>query len=210
MFKLTKYINQNRLIIIILTFSVMFSSLAAAAKNAKEDIAQSVVRLHVIASSDSEADQALKLKVRDRILSESAEIFKNAEGPKEALKKANEESERLRLAAEEVISENGYDYKVQVETGEFLFPLKNYGEIMLPAGRYNAVRIVIGEGQGKNWWCVMFPPLCLAKGTVKLSEDSDAYLKSHLTKGEYDLIKSSSEPTVEIRFKLVEILKKLI
>ena len=204
-----KYINKNRLIITVLTLTLAMSIISAAAKNAKADIAESVVRLHVIANSNSEFDQALKLKVRDRILKEAAEIFESSDTPTLALAKAREQSLCLSLAAEEVLKENGCNYKVRIETGEYSFPVKSYGEITLPKGRYNALRIVIGEGRGKNWWCVMFPPLCLVKGTVKLSEDSDAYLKSHLTKGEYALIKNNQAPNVEIRFKLLEILKKL-
>jgi len=203
------YINKNRLIISILTFSIIFSSLLAFADNAKTNIKDSVIRLHVIANSDSDLDQALKLKVRDRILKETSEIFKNSNTPSEALEKANAISEHLRLAAKEVLKENGCDFDVKIQTGTFSFPAKNYGEIMLPAGNYNALRVVIGEGKGKNWWCVMFPPLCLAKGTVKLTEESDAYLKTHLTKCKYDLIKCSDTPRVEIKFKLLELLRKL-
>lgn len=199
------YINKNRLIITVLIFSVVFSSLAAAAKTAKENIADSVVRLHVIANSNSAVDQSLKLKVRDRILSEAADIFQSADLPSEALKTAEAESERLRHAAMSVLKENGCDLDVRIETGTFAFPARNYGEIMLPAGCYNALRVVIGEGMGKNWWCVMFPPLCLAKGTVKLSDEADAYLKTNLSKSEYALIKSTAEPEVEIRFKLLEL-----
>ena len=204
-----KYINQNRLIITILIFSIVFSSLLAYADNAKVNIADSVVRLHVIANSDSDFDQSLKLKVRDRLLKEGSEIFKASKTPEEALEKAKSHKEHLICAAKEVLKENGCDLNVKIETGTFSFPAKNYGEIMLPAGRYNAVRVVIGEGKGQNWWCVMFPPLCLAKGTVKLSESSDAYLKSKLTENEYDLIKTSDKPQVEIRFKLLELLTKL-
>lgn len=203
------YINKNRLIITILTFSIIISSLLAFADNAKSNIKDSVIRLHVIANSDSEPDQSLKLKVRDRILRETSEIFKTANTPSEALEKASAKGEHLRLLAKEVLKENGCNFDVKIQTGTFSFPLKNYGEIILPAGNYDALRIVIGEGKGKNWWCVMFPPLCLAKGTVKLTEESDAYLKTHLTKGEYDLIKCSDTPRVEIRFKLLDLLSKL-
>lgn len=199
------YINKNRLIITVLIFSVAISSMFAYADNAKCNIAKSVIRLHVIANSNEEADQALKLKVRDRILKEAAGIFTTALEPEEALKKATKEKSRLLSAAKQVIKENGYNYNVEIQTGNFTFPAKNYGEIMLPAGNYDALRIVIGEGKGKNWWCVMFPPLCLAKGTVKVSKDSDAYLKSHLTESEYKLIKSDSNQGVEIRFKLLEL-----
>ena len=203
-----KYINQNRLIITILIFSIVFSSLLAYADNAKTNIANSVVRLHIIANSDSDFDQSLKLKVRDRLLKEGSDLFKTSKTPEEALENAKSHSENLICAANEVLKENGCNLDVKIETGTFSFPVKNYGEIMLPAGRYNAVRVIIGEGRGKNWWCVMFPPLCLAKGTVKLSDDSDAYLKSKLTDNEYDLIKTSDNPQVEIRFKLLELLTK--
>ena len=201
------YINKNRFIITILIFSFVFSSLTAIFDTAKANISDSVIRLHVIANSNSLPDQNIKLMVRDRILKDSGDLFKTAESPSDALEKAISQKEKLLNSAKQVLSEQGLSPDIKIETGSFPFPAKNYGDIMLPAGRYNAVRVVIGEGKGKNWWCVLYPPLCLAKGTLTLSQDSDAYLKTRLSENEYNLIKTNPHQQVEIRFKLLEIFK---
>lgn len=205
-----KYININRFFLAVLALSVMLSSFLAYADNTKEDISETVLRLHVIANSDSAADQALKLKVRDRILAESGEIFKETQSRKEAVSKAKEYSSVITAAARDEILKNGCDYDVRIETGNFSFPQKRYGQIFLPAGNYDAVRVIIGSGEGENWWCVMFPPLCFTQGTVKLSEESKAYLKAGLSEGEYSFITdSSNEADIELRFKILEILSAL-
>ena len=100
--------------------------------------------------------------------------------------------------------------KFHPETGEYKFPQKTYGAITLPRGRYRALKVIIGEGKGKNWWCVMFPPLCFAKGTLSVSKSSKSYLESKLSSDEYNLICSNQNFSApEIRFKTAEVIKKL-
>lgn len=205
------YINPKRLFIVILIFSVALSCLAAYADSSKQDIASAVFRLHVIANSNSDADQALKLKVRDRIIKETTTLFSNAKTASEAEKIAKENAFYLKKICRSEIAANGSNQSVRLETGEYAFPQKNYGSITLPQGSYRALRVVIGEGGGKNWWCVMFPPLCFARGTVRLSEKSESYLKCRLSPAEYNLIKSGkTAETPEVRLKIAEIFKKLI
>ena len=201
------YINKNRFIAFILFLSLLFSFLFSSLSSAKENISDSVLRLHVIANSNSKEDQALKLKVRDRILSDTKDLFKNTQSPSDALDKAKSKKDLILASAKAALKENGSAYDVKVKIGENSFPIKSYESITLPEGKYTSVSVIIGNGEGKNWWCVMFPPLCLVKGTVSLPEKSDNYLRENLSKSEYALIKNDSELPFELKFKIVEILK---
>ncbi|WP_054695177.1 stage II sporulation protein R [Syntrophomonas palmitatica] len=126
-----------------------------------QSLADGVLRLHVIANSDSPGDQALKLAIKDRIVEEMRPDFSKAHDAAEARQMAIREKDRIQAVAETVMQAEGYDYPVNVYIGEFNFPAKSYGNLVLPQGNYQAVRVVLGEGQGKNWWCVLFPPLCM-------------------------------------------------
>jgi len=127
----------------------------------EQNLADSVLRLHVIANSDGPADQALKLAVKDDIVQFMKEEFIDTSNAAEAKQLAEKDIPKIKAVAEAKIREQGYDYPVEVYVGEFDFPTKSYGNMVFPQGKYQAVRVVIGEGQGKNWWCVLFPPLCL-------------------------------------------------
>jgi len=126
-----------------------------------EDIRQNLLRLHVIASGDTQKEQELKLKIRDAILSAGADIFSENDDLIKARSKAEKNIEKLQSIAESTLRSNGYTYPVEIEVAECYFPTRQYENITLPAGKYNAIRVIIGEGKGKNWWCVMFPPMCL-------------------------------------------------
>lgn len=172
--------------------------------NVNSSLSQGIVRLHVIANSDSDGDQLIKLKVRDAILAHA-----NADFTKKSEVAAQLDS--YKQIAEDVIAQCGCDYAVDVQYGNFKFPTKHYDNISLPAGNYDAVRIVIGEGKGQNWWCVLFPPLCFVDGTT---DDSDAAkkMRSMLSSSEYDIITAKSENgsvPVNIKFKIVEVYGKL-
>ncbi len=205
------YINKTRFFILTVILTLIFSFLLSYAKNVNRDLSESVVRLHILANSDSAADQALKLAVRDRILSEASYIFENTQDPKAALSAAEQNSQLIRGIAEDEIRRQGYSYTASVKVGRFAFPTKVYGDIMLPAGKYNAVRIEIGSGSGKNWWCVMYPPLCFTDGVVSVSDENRQKLKDSLTADEYSLITGKSDRAipVEVRFKIVEIFQNL-
>lgn len=126
-----------------------------------EGVRERVVRLHVLANSDSGEDQALKLKVRDAILAASADWQDTAHTADEALALAQERLPTLQAVAQEVVAAEGYAYPVQVEVCRAYFTTRQYETVTLPAGTYDAVRVIIGEGKGQNWWCVMYPPLCV-------------------------------------------------
>ena len=127
-----------------------------------DQLAEKVVRLHVIANSDSDADQALKLQVRDRVLERAEALLRQCESRQDAEKLLESRLFELRRIALEEIRDNGFDYDAVVRLTEMDFPTREYDSFTLPAGKYLALRVVIGEGAGRNWWCVVFPPLCAA------------------------------------------------
>lgn len=191
-----KYITASVAIGLIFTLLCGFVRFEAGCEN----IRGSVLRLHVLANSDSDADQALKLKVRDALLRVSAELFASAENLEESERIAGENLDLLRQTAERVIAENGCRDSVRVSLGRADFNTRVYENATLPAGAYDALRVVIGAGKGKNWWCVMFPPMCLPA-----AEKTDL---SHVVEGESLEITEHGEQ-YEIRFKAVEIYEKI-
>ena len=170
------------------------------------NIADSVFRLHVIANSNSKEDQELKLKVRDELLSYMNIISKDSTSKQEAMQIANEHKEEFTQIAEKVIKENGYNYTVNVQIGKADFPTKYYGDITLPAGTYDALKVQIGEAKGQNWWCVMFPPLCFVDvSTGIVPDNSKQELKQSLDNEEYDLISKTDNNEISFKFKIVEL-----
>jgi len=125
--------------------------------------AQDLIRLHVIAHSNMPQDQELKLRVRDAVLLEAKRILGETSAKEQAYKLLSENAGELERCAQEAVFASGFDYPVQVKMGSFLFPDRVYGDLLLPEGRYDAVRVEIGAAGGDNWWCVLFPPLCLAE-----------------------------------------------
>ena len=160
-----------------------------------DEIRSAVVRLHVIAHSDAPDDQRLKLAVRDALLEEGKAIAA-AQTKQAAEQSLQAELQQYRETAKRVIAAHGYNYDVSVSLESAVFPTRTYGDVTLPAGTYDALRVVIGDGNGKNWWCVMFPPLCLpAAQDGKALEDvlgEDACRLVHET------------PRYELRFWIVE------
>ena len=128
-------------------------------------LADSVLRLHVIANSDSLADQALKIKVKNKVVETMYSKFSTAQSQQEAWQMAVQNQALIEEVASQAVTEYGYSYPVQVEIGEYEFPTKTYRNLVLPQGSYEAVRVVIGEGEGQNWWCVLFPALCIISST---------------------------------------------
>ena len=170
------------------------------------DNSSGIVRLHVIANSDSEKDQTVKLAVRDALLSLSEELSGNSEL---SLAFADEHKAELTAAANAVLLEHGCNYSCEVVTGNFHFPTKSYENITLPEGDYDAVRVVLGTGSGQNWWCVMYPPLCFtdsAKGAV--SDENKEKLSELMGSAEYQMI-SDENIQVKPAFKAVEIWQSL-
>ena len=163
-----------------------------------------VLRMHVIANSDSDEDQALKLKVRDAVLERGAELFDGTVTADEAKAKIEPQKAELEAAAREVIEREGYDYPVSVNVVNEYFATRCYGDLTMPAGRYTAVKVVIGEGAGHNWWCVAFPSLCLSATSEEFADKAaGAGFPDSLT-GALD-----GEEKYEVRFFLLDALGEL-
>ncbi len=181
------------------------------AEDVNAGLSQNLVRLHVVANSDSASDQALKLKVRDAIIDYMKDKLANSKNISETRDIINSNLKNIEELSIKVIKENNSSYGVKASLGNYSFPTKTYGDIALPAGEYQALKVVIGEGVGANWWCVLFPPLCFidaTHGTIPDSVKQD--LKSSLTKEEYKLITTADNEEdipVKIKFKVVELLE---
>lgn len=192
---ITKTLLFDLALLLGLIISISISS-AAKLETTCDDIRSNVLRLHVIANSDSKEDQELKLKVRDVLLSTGSDLFSGSADVSSAKEIANSEISTLEKAAQRALIENGCDDSVHIEVGHSRFPTKTYGSVTLPAGEYEAVRVIIGKGEGHNWWCVMFPPLCLP------AAEGETELDDVLSPDALKLV--SSNPKYEIRFKIVE------
>ena len=169
------------------------------------ELAGQVIRLHVIANSDSREDQVLKLEVRDRILERAQELYPEHATLTEARAALEESLSELSRIGEQTVKEAGYDYPVTAQLTQCWFPTKEYEDFALPAGDYTALRIVIGEGEGQNWWCVAFPPLCLGAASQSVEEAAQA---GYFDTDQTALITGASEGYV-LKFKGMELLGEL-
>lgn len=174
-----------------------------------DNLYNSVFRLHVIANSDSEEDQNLKYIVRDSLLNYMNEKCKNISSKDDIIQYAKNNLTEIKQTAENTIKENGYNYPVVVEIGNYEFPTKWYGDISFPEGFYDALRVKIGKAAGQNWWCVMFPPLCFVDSTTGIVPDSSKQaLKETLSDENYKIISESENSDITIKFKLIEFFEK--
>lgn len=200
---------KTTLLIMFLLFVYVLIAASSYTKAVCTDIANNVFRLHVIANSDSEEDQKLKYIVRDSILSYVNGILENINNKEDVVLTINNHIDEIKNIAQQAVYNEGFTYDVEIEVGNFKFPTKTYGNISLPPGLYDALRVKIGNASGKNWWCVMFPPLCfvdVSSGIVP--EDSKELMESNLSSEDYALV-SSSKNTTKIKFKVVEVLQNL-
>lgn len=209
--KLFNISNLKRFLVLIILFSIYVFICAFSYVNAvSANISSSVFRLHVIANSDSAEDQNLKYLVRDALIDYMNSVSKNSNSKDEALSIAYQHKSDFYKIAKKVINDNGYDYNVNISIGNFAFPTKNYGDISLPAGYYDALKVEIGNASGQNWWCVMFPPLCFVDiSTGIVPEDSKETIKDSLHTEEYNLINNAQTADVKFKFKLLEFFQNI-
>lgn len=194
-------------ILIFLLFIYILISASAYTNAVCSDISDSVFRLHVIANSNWAEDQNLKYIVRDNVLKYMSSITSGVTSKEEIIEIVYNHLEEFKQIAQDTVYENGFNYEVSVEIGNFEFPTKTYGDVSFPAGFYDALKIKIGNADGQNWWCVMFPPLCfidVSSGIVP--EDSKEILESELSEEEYSLI-TGAESESKIKFKIIEVLQ---
>lgn len=211
--KIKKIFNNSKIkMILILTFLLfVYTTLCAIsyADYISNDIADSVFRLHVLANSDSTEDQNLKYKVRDSLLDYMNSICADCKNKEEAISIVNNNKDKFEQIALNTIHDEGYNYTVNINIGNFEFPTKTYGDISLPAGNYDALRVEIGEAKGQNWWCVMFPPLCfvdVSSGIVP--DESKEVLEDNLSDEEFALVSDNSNTEIKFKFKLLEFFNK--
>ena len=189
----------------VITLSVLFIIIPFGyAQRQSDSIAEKIVRLHIIANSDSEADQLLKLAVRDDILGKAADLTEDCESQTEARAVIGENLSLLEDSAKEVISENGYSYAVSAELSDEYYPTKEYEGMRLPAGVYSSLRIKIGSAQGRNWWCVIFPPVC--KSSAKADEE---LAEVGFTPNQVRLLTDDDDTHYVIRFRLIEAVSEI-
>lgn len=200
-------------IIVIIFFIIITGaiSLHNVYKN-QQGYREKLIRFHVRANSDSPEDQELKLKVRDEIIREMNEKFKDSSSLNESRRIIKRNLEQIESIAKTELKNQGSTFDVRVDYGKYNFPTKSYGNFTLPAGEYEAVNVIIGEGKGENWWCVMFPPLCFVDITNGLTNHkTQEELKDVLTQEEYNMItqaKKEEAVPLKLKFKVVEILEK--
>lgn len=202
-----KHIKNIKFILILTFLLFIYTTICAFsyAQNVSTDISDSVFRLHVIANSDSKEDQELKYIVRDALINYMNSLCKNCTSKEQAINLAIENKNTFLGIANKTIQEEGFSYTVDIEIGNFEFPTKNYGDISLPAGYYDALRVKIGEAKGQNWWCVMFPPLCfvdVSSGIVP--EESKEQMKDSLNEEEFALVSDNSSNEFRFKFKILE------
>lgn len=174
----------------------------------QEEIAKEILRFHVIANSDSDEDQALKMKVKEEVVTYVSQLTCQEENVTEAEYMIELYLEEIQKKAQEVVKREGYDYTVTAELTDSYFPVKTYGEAVFPDGVYRALKINIGAAQGKNWWCVLYPNLCFVDSAYGvLEEDQKEKLKSVLTEEEYESIFDVPSKEIKVRFKLFSILE---
>ena len=200
--------NPKIRMILILSFLLfIYTSICAIsyANNISTNISNSVFRLHVIANSDSKEDQDLKYKVRDNLIKYMNDICSNCKTKQEAIDLVTSYKNNFKQIALDTIKSEGFNYNININIGNFEFPTKQYGDISLPDGYYDALKVEIGEAKGHNWWCVMFPPLCFVDITSGIvPEDSKEILQDNMPEEEYALISDNSSLDIKFKFKILE------
>ena len=198
----------SRFSVAIIVLLICLMALSFVPVHGERAVYDTVVRLHVLANSDTEEDQALKLKGRDGVLEAAAPLVEGCTTQAEAVEALTAHLTELEAAATEVIAAEGYDYPVTVLLGEEDYPTRTYESCAFPAGTYVSLRVCSGEAEGQNWWCCLFPPLCLSAATAKNEADNeDAFIRVGLTKDQYGIITETGKTKYKVRFKLLEVLE---
>ena len=200
---------MKKLFTLVLIVAISMLTISVLPIHGEEKIYDSVVRLHVLANSDEDYDQALKLKVRDRLLEITSPIVVDCQSRDEAREKLMSSFSELEAAAIEVIRAEGYDYGVKVSLEDEYYPTRQYEDLCFPEGTYASLKVEIGEAQGKNWWCVLFPPLCLSAASAEKEESAeDAFIAVGLTGEQYKVITETDQVKYKARFKILEVFQK--
>ena len=198
---------EKRLLIALLCLASVLLFVGIMPIHGEAEIYDSVIRLHVLANSDSQEDQALKLTVRDEILKVTSELLSECNDQAEARKILETNQSRLEETAKMAIRQAGYDYPVDIRFDLERYPTRTYDQFCFPAGEYLSMRVCIGEAEGQNWWCCLFPPLCLGASTVSEDEAEETFMEVGLSPSQYKIITQSDKPVYKVRFKILELIR---
>ena len=205
-----KIFRRFILIILLLIIFIIVSAISYVSA-VSSNISNSVFRLHVIANSDSEEDQNLKYKVRNSLLDYMNSLTQDITSKEAALEIAQKNEDEFYKIAKKVIEDNGYNYDINIEIGNSFFPTKYYGDICLPSGYYDSLKVEIGSASGQNWWCVMFPPLCFVDmSTGIVPNESKQTINKNLNDEEYAIISKTDNSNINFKFKLIEFFNSTI
>ena len=195
--------------IYLMVCSFLFVTVAGIAMciptSADAELYDKVIRFHVIANSDSHEDQSLKINIRDAVLEQYSELLSGYESKQRAVEDLESKLEQIRVYSEGKIKELGFDYKCNIFLGTEYYPRTEYESFTMPAGSYTSLRIVIGEGEGKNWWCVLFPPLCTKAALKQEKTDKEAFIEAGFTGDQFDMITKNDKPKYRLKFRLLEL-----
>ena len=197
-------------ILIILICIYTFMCAYSYATNISNDLSNSVLRLHIIANSDSEEDQNLKYIVRDNLLKYMNTLCINCTSKEEVIELVKKHQEDFKKIAENTVKSQGFSYPINIEIGNFKCPTKTDGDVSFPSGYYDALEVKIGTSSGQNWWCVMFPPLCFVDTSSGIvPTESKEVLFENLSEEEYRIISDSHSNEISLKFKIIEFFKNM-
>lgn len=198
---------QKRVIVAVVVVMAVLLVIGLFPVHGEAKIYDSVVRLHVLANSDSEEDQARKLKVRDAILTVTAPLLNDCPDRDTAERLLREHEADILAAAHDALTADGRDETVTLLFGTETYPKRTYDSFCFPAGDYLSMRVCIGAAEGRNWWCCLYPPLCLGAATVPREQAEEEFISVGLTPSQYRVITETDKPVYRARFKLLELIK---
>ena len=198
---------MKKILILSVCICLLFVALSVMPVHGEAEIYDEVLRLHVVANSDSDSDQALKLDVRDGIIEVTRELTADCHSLDQTSAVVSENLSVIAEEAHRIIQANGYSYDVEVRIGREEYPRKTYASLCFPAGEYLSLQVLIGDAAGQNWWCVLFPPLCLDAAS---SSNEDAFISVGFTPEQYKVITETDSPKYKARFKLLEVIEDIV
>lgn len=202
--------NMKRMFVFILAIIIFILFLSVDIRST-DTFDENLIRFHVIANSDNIEDQTIKLRIRDEILRQISPLMVNVKDYNESYKILDDSIDLIEETANKILVQNGFNYKAKAYLGHFQFPVKKYGDITLPPGEYTALRVVLGKGEGKNWWCVMFPPLCFIDITRgKIDKESEEMLQRALQDGSIETFSKLNGKKIQLKLKSIEVLSRTI
>ena len=199
---------MKKAMMILLAGAMLLAAFMILPIHGEAKLYDNVIRLHVLANSDSEEDQALKLRVRDAVLQKTDALLKDAASREEAAEILQASLGELEAVAKAAVADAGYGNAVTVTLSRESYPTRQYEQLAFPAGEYLSLRVMIGEAEGQNWWCVLFPPLCMTAATA--DRDTEALcLSAGLTGEQYRLIADTESTKYKLRFKILEVAEEI-